>query len=36
MPLCCITVFLRHHRFRAAWSAFMGIVGWQAATNFAG
>jgi hypothetical protein len=36
MPLCCITVFLRHHRFRAARSAGMGIVGSQAPTNFAG
>jgi hypothetical protein len=36
MPACCITAVLRHHRFRAAWSAGMGIVGWQAATHFAG
>ena len=36
MPVCYFTAVLRHHRFRAAWSAGMGIVGWQAATNFAG
>jgi hypothetical protein len=36
MPVCYFTAFLLHHRFRAAWSAGMGIVGWQAATNFAG
>jgi hypothetical protein len=36
MPACCFTVVLRHHRFRAAWSAGMGIVGSQAPTNFAG
>ncbi len=36
MPVCCVTAFLLHHRFRAAWSAGEGIVGWQAATNFAG
>jgi hypothetical protein len=36
MPACCITAFLRHHRFRAAWSAGMGIVGSQAATVFEG
>ncbi|MCZ8158622.1 MAG: hypothetical protein O9256_01860, partial [Rhizobiaceae bacterium] len=31
MPVCCVKAVLRHHRFRAAWSAGMGIVGWQAA-----
>jgi hypothetical protein len=36
MPDCCFTAVLRHHRFRAAWSAGMGIVGSQAPTNFAG
>jgi len=36
MPVCYFTAVLRHHRFRAAWSAGMGIVGWQAATKFAG
>jgi hypothetical protein len=36
MPRCCFSAFLLHHRFRAAWSAGMGIVGWQVATNFAG
>jgi hypothetical protein len=27
MPACCFTAVLRHHRFRAALSAGMGIVG---------
>ncbi len=36
MPVCYFTAVLRHHHFRAAWSAGMGIVGSQAATNFAG
>ena len=36
MPVCCVKAFLLHHRFRAAWSAGMGIVGWQAVTNFSG
>ena len=36
MPRCCFSAFLRHHRFRAAWSAGIGIVGSHAATNFAG
>jgi hypothetical protein len=36
MPVCYFTAFLLHHRFRAARSAGMGIVGWQAATKFAG
>ena len=36
MPVCCVKAFLLHHRFRAAWSAGMGIVGSQKATNFAG
>jgi len=30
MPVCYFTAFLLHHRFRAASSAGMGIVGWQA------
>jgi hypothetical protein len=36
MPVCYFTAFLLHHRFRAAWSAGMGIVGSQAATSFEG
>jgi hypothetical protein len=36
MPVCYFTAFLLHHRFRAAWSAGMGIVGSQAATGFEG
>ena len=36
MPRCCFLAFLLHHRFRAAWSAGMGIVGSQAGTNFVG